>query len=648
MLLRTQFMKTPLPLIATLLICVSFSAKGQLCNGSLGDPVVHITFGTGTPGALPASVTTYKYTGSSCPNDGEYSLKDITFNCFSGSWHTVTGDHTPNDALGNYMLVNASFVPGDFYLDTIRGLCPNTNYEFAAWVKNVLKPSSCNFAGIKPNLTFRIETLTGTVLTVYNSGDIPSEDPAPWKQYGTFFQTPIGTSDVVIRLTNNAPGGCGNDLALDDITFRPCGPSINATVGTTGSSDIGGCANDNKVYLLQASYSPGIYANPSFQWQSSTDNGITWTNIPGANSTSYSRPASGIGVYSYRMLIADGPNINSISCRLASNTITVTITQPDAQVTNYVFGCYGSTIAFYAAGGSTYSWTGPNGFTSNIQGPTIPKVQFTNSGWYKVVVTDYRGCTDSDSTNLVVYPAATAQVGPDITICEGTSTTLSASGGTRYYWTPSNTLSIDSIPNPVATPKDNTVYNLVMFNQYGCFDTASVRVNIWKRAIANAGPDKKTRLGFPVNITGSIKGTDIDYFWTPPTFISNPNQLVTPVNPPESTTYTLHAVSRHGCGDSLDNVFVKIYDKVLVPNVFSPNGDGINDTWIIEPLEFFTEAITTVFNRYGTPIYTSKGYSKPWDGTSKGHPVPVGTYYYVIDLKTGKEPIVTGSVTIIR
>ena len=86
----------------------------------------------------------------------------------------------------------------------------------------------------------------------------------------------------------------------------------------------------------------------------------------------------------------------------------------------------------------------------------------------------------------------------------------------------------------------------------------------------------------------------------------------------------------------------------MVLNVFSQNGDGINDTWIIEPLEFFKEAITTVFNRYGTPIYTSKGYSNPWDGTSKGHPVPVGTYYYVIDLKTGKEPIVTGSVTIIR
>ena len=103
--------------------------QAQLCTGSLGDPVVNITFGGGSgPGpALPLNTTTYSHVFSSCPNDGEYSLVDLSFNCFGGSWHTLSGDHTPNDALGRYMLVNASFLPGDFYLDTIRGLCPNTN-----------------------------------------------------------------------------------------------------------------------------------------------------------------------------------------------------------------------------------------------------------------------------------------------------------------------------------------------------------------------------------------------------------------------------------------------------------------------------------------------------------------------------------------
>lgn len=642
-------MKSPALLFVLSFIWIQ-SMQAQLCSGSLGDPVVNITFGGGSgPGpALPPNTTTYSHVFSSCPNDGDYSLVDLSFNCFGGSWHTISGDHTPNDVLGRYMLVNASFLPGDFYLDTIRRLCPNTNYEFATWVKNVLKPSACNGNGIKPNLTFRIETINGTVLTTFNSGDIDAQETAVWKQYGTYFQTPAGISDVVIRLTNNAPGGCGNDLALDDITFRPCGPSVNATVASTNSNEIYACESDRKDFLLTTTYSPGVYANPFFQWQRSTNNGNAWSDIPGATSNTYLRPASTIGSYYYRMLIADGPNINSIACRLSSNTVIITVSQPDAQVTNYVFGCYGSTIGFFAAGGSKYNWTGPNGFTSNIQDPLLPDVQFNNAGWYKVKVTDYRGCTDEDSTNLVVYPAATATVGPDANICEGGSTTLTASGGLRYYWAPTQSLSIDSIQNPVATPKDSTIYTVVVFNQYGCLDTASVKVNVWKKPVAVAGPDKKTRQGFPVTISGSVRGTDINYYWTPSSTVTNPTLLRTQVNPSQSTYYTLHAESKKGCGVNTDDMFVKVYDKILVPNAFSPNGDGINDTWIIEPLEFFTESFTSVYNRYGQLIYSSKGYSKPWDGTRNGTQVPIGVYYYVIDLKTNKEPVLTGSVLVIR
>src|SRR4030095_5119827 len=119
-------------------------------------------------------------------------------------------------------------------------------------------------------------------------------------------------------------------------------------------------------------------------------------------------------------------------------------------------------------------------------------------------------------------------------------------------------------------------------------------------------------------------------------------------SPPATTSYILHAESRHGCGVDTDTMFVKVYEKVLVPNAFTPNGDGINDTWIIEPIELFDDAVTEVFNRYGVLIYRSKGYTKPWDGTRNGTPMPVGTYYYKIDLKIPKEPPMMGSVTIIR
>ena len=119
------------------------------------------------------------------------------------------------------MIVNASYEPGDFYVDTVRGLCSNTTYEFASWVMNLLAPGSICFAnGTVPNITFSIENVDGSVIATYNTGDIRATFDAQWQQFGFFF-TNSNNSDIVLRLKNNGPGGCGNDLALDDITFRP-------------------------------------------------------------------------------------------------------------------------------------------------------------------------------------------------------------------------------------------------------------------------------------------------------------------------------------------------------------------------------------------------------------------------------------------
>ena len=71
------------------------------------------------------------------------------------------------------MVINASFNPGDFFVKTVDGLCPNTTYEFAAWIFNVLEPFACRGQGIKPNITFNIEKTDGTVLQSYQTGDIP-------------------------------------------------------------------------------------------------------------------------------------------------------------------------------------------------------------------------------------------------------------------------------------------------------------------------------------------------------------------------------------------------------------------------------------------------------------------------------------------
>jgi hypothetical protein len=109
-------------IILLLLVLTSITGQGQLCTGSLGDPVINITFGSGSnPGPqLRAASTNYIYVASDCPNDGQYTLTSSTSNCFGSTWYSAGEDHTPGDVNGYVMLVNASYNPGDFYIDTIK------------------------------------------------------------------------------------------------------------------------------------------------------------------------------------------------------------------------------------------------------------------------------------------------------------------------------------------------------------------------------------------------------------------------------------------------------------------------------------------------------------------------------------------------
>ena len=114
-------------------IFFGLSVEAQLCTGSLGDPVVNITFGSGNNPGLGIPVTNYIYSGASCPNDGQYSILNSISGCFNNTWHDLAEDHTPGDVKGYMMIVNASFNPGVFYQDSVTKLCENTTYEFAAW-----------------------------------------------------------------------------------------------------------------------------------------------------------------------------------------------------------------------------------------------------------------------------------------------------------------------------------------------------------------------------------------------------------------------------------------------------------------------------------------------------------------------------------
>ncbi len=384
-------------------IFISFSlfSNAQLCTGSLGDPVVNITFGTAsTPDTHFTPPVAYVYTGSTCPNDGYYTIATSTSGCFGNSWHTVNADHSGG---GAFMLVNASYVPADFFVTTVTGLCPNTTYEFSAWIMNVL----ISPAGIQPNLTFHIETPAGIVLGTFNTGNISVSSQPKWEQYGFYFTTTAGNPDVVIRITNNAPGGIGNDLALDDITFRPCGPVLNSIIQTNGSDSIGTCVNEQQQYDFDAALSPGFLV-PVFQWQLSIDSGKTWKDIAGANSLQYQRRPTVAGQYLYRLTVAESGNAGIAGCRIASNILTINVhpkpfvnAGPDRVV---VVGDYTMLMGDASGENISYSWSPPDYLSSDTS--LLPVCTPARDVYYMLTANSEFGCQNKD----YVYVKAVADI----------------------------------------------------------------------------------------------------------------------------------------------------------------------------------------------------------------------------------------------
>ncbi|MFD2920104.1 gliding motility-associated C-terminal domain-containing protein [Terrimonas rubra] len=637
-------------LLLALLSCQWLTA--QLCSGSLGDPIVNITFGSGSnPGApLPASVTNYSYIGADCPSDGSYTIRNNTLNCFSGSWHNLTADHTGNTG-GYFMLVNASNNPGEFYVDTVRGLCSGTTFEFAAWIANVLKPTACSPNPTQPNLTFSIESTTGVVLQQYNTGTIQSDNNPTWKQYGFYFTTPSGVTDVVLRMVNNAPGGCGNDLALDDITFKPCGPLLTPSISGFSQTEVTICEGETDNFQFNATLSAG-YINPTYQWQQYT--GTTgWQDIAGENTTSLSVAfisSTPVGSYSYRLTAAEAGNLNVVQCRVVSKALTVrvaanpvTATQQNTPI------CAGTTATMSATGGNSYSWYNQAGtFTATNSSASITMAQTTHTGRYYVEVTNIDGCKHVDSVDLVIHPKPVIQTGfSDTAICINSTIQLQVSGTDRYEWKPATGLNNALVDNPAASPLVTTLYQVIGFNSFNCTDTAAVRVRVIPVPTVNAGPDKYIIQNTTEVLQATATGENLAFTWTPDYAINNTTTLQPAVTPLVDTVYAITVTSKDGCGVATDQVKVFVYKDIYIPNAFTPNRDNHNPVWIIPALHAYPDFELAVYNRYGQVVFNSRRINIGWDGRYKGVEQPTGTYVYMLDLHDGS-PLRKGTLQLLR
>lgn len=279
--------------------------------------------GVGLSTAIPGGGTSL-YTPSVVSPLTEESYA-ITNNPIFGNptyWQSMP-DHTGNPS-GRMMVVNADVQTNVIYRAQVNNLCSNLKYSFIVWASNISNSAQVTFCNAiggykQPSLLFRVrDAVTGLVLTQLTSGSITNSG---WQEYGMRFVLPTGYSSVFLEVVNQGEGGCGNDLAIDDIRFGLCDPT--PTVNAGAPTD--GCEGGSTTMSATLSDPSIISGTVEYQWQRSTDN-ISFSDIAGANSSTFTIPSmtAADAVY-YRVIVASAGNITSANCRYVSNSFLLTL-----------------------------------------------------------------------------------------------------------------------------------------------------------------------------------------------------------------------------------------------------------------------------------------------------------------------------------
>jgi gliding motility-associated-like protein len=269
---------------------------------------------------------------------------------------------------------------------------------------------------------------------------------------------------------------------------------------------------------------------------------------------------------------------------------------------------------------------------------------------YTVQVTDAHQCTYSDSVNVRIRSIQFA-ASRDQAICRGSSVVFKATGGDTWQWQPAGSLSNTAIANPVATPDTTTLYSVYMVeNTCGTDTTIDVRVVVNPAPLVTAQKTNDINCTSP-NARLSAAGA-VSYLWFPATGLDNPN-IYNPLSGADTTTtYFVKGTNQYGCSDTAAiTVYVTAEGKVtfVVPNAFTPNGDGRNDCFGVKSWGGAVIEEFSVFTRWGERVFTSNNPNQCWDGRYKGQPMEPGGYAYIIKAKTICGEIKrTGMVMLIR
>jgi len=355
----------------------------------------------------------------------------------------------------------------------------------------------------------------------------------------------------------------------------------------------------------------------TYQWRKGNVNLINGGNISGATTAMLTiNPVSLLdAAANYNVVISStcSPNDTSIDVSLTVNPISIAVAGSNSPV------CIGSSINLTAqtVNGGTYNWTGPNGFNSTSQNPTITLATIADAGNYTLIVSA-NGCISAPSTIIV-----------DVIICN-------------------SDLSVVKTVNNLTPLVGSTIIFTIVATNNGPQDATGVAVTDTIQS-GYTFVSSTTTIGIYNQLTS---------LWTIGNMLNGASETLTItaiVNPTGIYSNTVTITGNQTDSDTLNNIstVLTIPNDFFIPEGFSPNADGINDVFFIRGLDYYPGNSITIFNRWGDKVFDANPYKNDWDGTSAlglrvgGNVLPEGTYFYVLDLGNGN-PVYKGTIYLTR